>query len=81
MSENDTQFRPVKTLVPEVARKIAAGEVIDRPCAVLREFLDNAVDAGASRITAEIESGGTSLCLRTLSPGADKLRDPAITCG
>ncbi|MCM1320504.1 MAG: DNA mismatch repair endonuclease MutL [Bacteroides sp.] len=50
--------RPVMMLAPEVARKIAAGEVIDRPNAVLREFLDNAVDAGATRITAEIEGGG-----------------------
>ena len=79
MSENDTQFRPVKTLVPEVARKIAAGEVIDRPCAVLREFLDNAVDAGASRITAEIESGGTSL-IRVADNGCGMTKEDVELC-
>lgn len=79
MSENDTQFRPVKTLVPEVARKIAAGEVIDRPCAVLREFLDNAVDSGASRITAEIESGGTSL-IRVADNGCGMTKEDVELC-
>ncbi len=79
MSENDTGFRPVKTLVPEVARKIAAGEVIDRPCAVLREFLDNAVDAGASRITAEIESGGTSL-IRVADNGCGMTKEDVELC-
>ncbi|MFC2419550.1 MAG: DNA mismatch repair endonuclease MutL, partial [Treponema maltophilum] len=79
MSENDTGFRPVKTLVPEVARKIAAGEVIDRPCAVLREFLDNAVDAGASRITAEIELGGTSL-IRVADNGCGMTKEDVELC-
>lgn len=79
MSENNTQFRPVKTLVPEVARKIAAGEVIDRPCAVLREFLDNAVDSGASRITAEIESGGTSL-IRVADNGCGMTKEDVELC-
>lgn len=79
MSENDTGFRPVKTLVPEVARKIAAGEVIDRPCAVLREFLDNAVDSGASRITAETESGGTSL-IRVADNGCGMTKEDVELC-
>ena len=51
----------IRILPPETARLIAAGEVIDRPAAVLREFLDNAIDAGASSIAAEITGGGTSL--------------------
>ena len=79
MSENDTGFRPVKTLMPEVARKIAAGEVIDRPCAVLREFLDNAVDSGASRITAETESGGTSL-IRVADNGCGMTKEDVELC-
>ena len=49
---------PVRTLKAEVARKIAAGEVIDRPNAVVRELLDNAVDSGATQITVEIAGGG-----------------------
>ena len=36
---------PVKTLPPETARKIAAGEVIDRPNAIVRELIDNAIDS------------------------------------
>lgn len=50
--------RPVKPLPTEVARKIAAGEVIDRPASILREMLDNAVDSGADAITADISGGG-----------------------
>ncbi len=50
--------RKVKVLPAEVARKIAAGEVIDRPNAVLREFMDNAIDASSDRIIVEIEGGG-----------------------
>ena len=49
---------PVRTLDAEVARKIAAGEVIDRPNAVVRELMDNAVDSGATEITVEIAGGG-----------------------
>ncbi|ULQ60138.1 DNA mismatch repair endonuclease MutL [Brucepastera parasyntrophica] len=51
-------IKPVKELSPEVSRKIAAGEVIDRPGAVVRELIDNAIDAGADRITVEITGGG-----------------------
>ena len=51
----------IHVLPPETARLIAAGEVIDRPAAVLREFLDNAMDAGASDISVEIEGGGVDL--------------------
>lgn len=50
--------RPVRQLSVDVARKIAAGEVIDRPCAIVRELMDNAVDSGADKITVEIAGGG-----------------------
>lgn len=50
--------RPVRILPPEVARKIAAGEVIDRPNAIVRELMDNAIDSGADSITVEIYGGG-----------------------
>jgi DNA mismatch repair protein MutL len=49
----------IQILPPEEARRIAAGEVIDRPAALIREFLDNALDAGASRIEVSIEGGGS----------------------
>ena len=48
----------IKILPPEEARRIAAGEVIDRPAALVREFLDNAIDAGAANIEVSIEEGG-----------------------
>lgn len=50
--------RPVRQLSVDVARKIAAGEVIDRPQAIVRELLDNAVDSGADTISVEIAGGG-----------------------
>ena len=50
--------RPVRALSVDVARKIAAGEVIDRPAAIIRELLDNAVDSGANSINVEITGGG-----------------------
>ncbi|MDR1429698.1 MAG: DNA mismatch repair endonuclease MutL [Spirochaetaceae bacterium] len=49
----------IQVLSPEVARKIAAGEVVDRPAALVREFIDNAIDAGSSLIELTIEEGGS----------------------
>ncbi len=48
----------VRVLPPEVARKIAAGEVVDRPAALVRELVDNAIDAGASLVEVAIAGGG-----------------------
>lgn len=50
--------KKIQKLKPELARKIAAGEVIDRPHAIVRELLDNAIDSGATTIVLEIFSGG-----------------------
>ena len=52
------EISKIKVLPPEEARRIAAGEVIDRPAALVREFLDNAIDALSLSIDVSIEEGG-----------------------
>ena len=66
--------RPVKILPPEVARKIAAGEVIDRPNAIVRELMDNAIDSKADSITVEIYGGGIDK-IRVIDNGSGMSKD------
>ena len=67
----------IRILSDQVANQIAAGEVVDRPASVVKELLENALDAGATRIRIDIEAGGRKL-IRIADDGHGMNRDDAL---
>ncbi|MES2738164.1 MAG: DNA mismatch repair endonuclease MutL [Verrucomicrobiota bacterium] len=69
----------IRILSDSLASQVAAGEVVERPAAVIRELVENSLDAGARHITVEVQRGGTAL-IRITDDGCGMDREDAMLC-
>ncbi|NDD40861.1 MAG: DNA mismatch repair protein MutL, partial [Verrucomicrobia bacterium] len=69
----------IRLLPEQVANQIAAGEVIERPASVVKELVENALDAQATHITVDVLAGGRGL-VRVTDDGLGMSRDDALLC-
>lgn len=69
----------IRILSDSLASQVAAGEVVERPAAVIRELVENSLDAGARHVTVEVQRGGSAL-IRVLDDGGGMDREDALLC-